>query len=112
MVDSIAWHAVNGCQGLMFFASGFDRVSEGGSYEIHYEARKKMGRVPALVPVLFVVLQRLPSTPQSQAKQLWIAAGFVLCFLWVYDFSNAMRAPQCRELHCLEMFRVCMQNLI
>lgn len=60
----------------------------------------------------FVVLQRLPSTPQSQAKELWIAAGFVLCFLWVYDFSNAMRAPQCCELHCLEMFRVCIQKLM
>lgn len=38
MVDSIAWHVIR-CQGLMFFASGFDRVAEGGSYEIHYEAR-------------------------------------------------------------------------
>ena len=42
MVDSIAWHVIR-CQGLMFFASGFDRVAEGGSYEIHYEARNKTG---------------------------------------------------------------------
>lgn len=43
MVDSIASHVIR-CQGLMFFASGFDRVAEGGSYEIHYEARNKMGK--------------------------------------------------------------------
>jgi len=37
----------------------------------------------------------LKSTSRSdQAKDLLIAAGFVLCFLWVYDFSNAMRVPQ------------------
>eukprot|EP00438_Fugacium_kawagutii_P003504 Skav218385 [mRNA] locus=scaffold2066:399024:400865:- [translate_table: standard] len=47
--------------GLMFFASGFDRVPNGSTYEIHYKA-----------------------------KDLWIAAGFVLCFMWVYDFSNAI----------------------
>lgn len=47
--------------GLMFFASSFDRVPNGDAYEIHYEA-----------------------------KDLLIAAGFVLCFLWVYDFSNAI----------------------
>ena len=112
MVDSIGWHAVIGCQGLMFFASGFDRVSDGANYEIHYEARNRMGESysnadrknsmfanGACLGACLVCCQRLSSTPPSQAKELCIAAGFVLCFLWVYDFSNAMRAPRCCELH-------------
>lgn len=117
-------------QGLMFFASSFDRVPNGDAYEIHYEAhfhfmwavlqiwnfirlRTTMRVIVNCEIVNFYKDPRnarwcatgklfkgdfsavLKSTSRSdQAKDLLIAAGFVLCFLWVYDFSNAMRVPQ------------------
>ncbi|CAE7436795.1 USP20 [Symbiodinium natans] len=53
--------------GLMFFFSDFERVPVGhGVYEVEYKAH-----------------------------DLWILFGFVMCFLWVYEFSTAMRgAPE------------------
>ena len=59
---------------------------------------RQMMRVCLLGSIVPVIFQHLKIRDPYQAKDLLIAAGFVLCFLWVYDFSNAMCVPQLSAL--------------
>lgn len=80
----------------MFFASGFDRVPDGtGGYSIHYQAGEKLKDCRS-----HVIRHVKPAI--CKAKDLWVAAGFVLCFAWVYDFSNAMPGPHWHAAGALE----------